>query len=577
MTSIIQNSRIYIWLRTLFLTMHNAWQYSALGRLSLFLKGSYEISFVKKTWEGFCGAENTAQYSLYGRCLSNIGRKLLYIGGILEKSILYRIISALKSFYIKITKGSLLFSQINRLNFRQWFLVAFSMYLPLDYIIRSRVRINIVSSLWEEAFILAAVILVLWRKALSQSRKKRPHPGAAANLNTSRATPIDSYILLFMAVGFLLMSAVRPHPYVAVAGYRAVVEYIVWFFLVIRLIEDDKDFKVIFYSILGMGALLSLHGIYQFIIAVPIPASWVSQTEMGVRTRVFSLTGSPNILGSLMVLIAPMAASMIYYCRKAVNKLVFLGVTGAMSLCLLFTFSRGAWVGMVIAVLIFAFYMDKRLLGIMGAVMAAALIFVPSITSRLTYLFTSDYAEASAVGGRALRWVTGRLLLMENNPWTGFGLGRFGGAVAMNNQLLEETEEFSYFYMDNYYLKTMVEMGYIGVAFFLLMMIGLLIWGLRAVYQSGAADPGAVYQRGTVDFLGRDPLVRYIGSPKAMAVGILSGLCGVLTHCYFENIFEEPYMMAYFWGLAAMLMYLGFFSSFAQNASSLAQKKISET
>ena len=35
---------------------------------------------------------------------------------------------------------------------------------------------------------------------------------------------------------------------------------------------------------------------------------------------------------------------------------------------------------------------------------------------------------------------------------------------------------------------------------------------------------------------------------------------GVLVHCYFENIFEEPYMMAYFWGMAAMLMYLGFFS-----------------
>ena len=34
---------------------------------------------------------------------------------------------------------------------------------------------------------------------------------------------------------------------------------------------------------------------------------------------------------------------------------------------------------------------------------------------------------------------------------------------------------------------------------------------------------------------------------------------GVLLHCYFENIFEEPYMMAYFWGLAAALMYAGFF------------------
>ena len=27
---------------------------------------------------------------------------------------------------------------------------------------------------------------------------------------------------------------------------------------------------------------------------------------------------------------------------------------------------------------------------------------------------------------------------------------------------------------------------------------------------------------------------------------------GVMLHCYFENIFEVPYMVAYFWGLAAV-------------------------
>ena len=30
------------------------------------------------------------------------------------------------------------------------------------------------------------------------------------------------------------------------------------------------------------------------------------------------------------------------------------------------------------------------------------------------------------------------------------------------------------------------------------------------------------------------------------------------VHCGFENIFEEPYMMAYFWSLAGLLMWAGF-------------------
>ena len=299
-----------------------------------------------------------------------------------------------------------------------------------------------------------------------------------------------------------------------------------------------------------MVFLLSLHGIYQYIIAVPIPAGWVSQTEMGVRTRVFSLTGSPNIFGSLLVMGAPLAASGMCYWKKPILKFLSLCATGAICLCLLFTFSKGAWLGIVLAVILFALFLDKRLLGVMGAAIAGVLMAVPSVTNRITYLFTSDYAEASAVGGRSLRWETGWNLLHDNNPWLGFGLGRFGGAVAMNNQVLDETEEFSYFYMDNYYLKTMVEMGYIGIIFFVILLAGLLIWGIRAVYQSDG---------GLTRNLRVDPLFRNEGNIRVLAVAIFSGLMGVLLHCYFENIFEEPYMMTYFWGLAAALMYAGFF------------------
>ncbi len=295
---------------------------------------------------------------------------------------------------------------------------------------------------------------------------------------------------------------------------------------------------------------MSLHGIYQFIVAVPIPASWTTSTETGVRTRVFSLTGSPNIFGDLLVMLAPTAAACIYYLKDWRAKLAAFCLTGLMCLCLLFTFSRGAWVGLIVAVLFFSFCLDRRILALMGVAVAAVLVAVPSITSRLTFLFTPEYAVASAAGGRAMRWAVGKNLLGSVNSWFGFGLGRFGGAVAMNNQVLDKTNAFSYFYMDNYYLKTLVEMGYLGLIFYLLMMAALVVWGIRAVRRSGAGR--------RID-LSLDPIRRSEGSPRALAVGILSGLLGVLVHCYFENIFEEPYMMAWFWGLAAALIYLGFY------------------
>lgn len=538
MTNIIQNSAVFRWLAAFFSSIYRAWNSSLLGRMARSLSVNYEISVSKRIWEGFCGVENAAQTSLYAGAGKKARGVLEWLGDCLAKSLFYRIVAWFRDLYLKLTKGSIVFGLVNRLSLHQWVLVAFAMYLPIGYTLRNKVPIPILAAAWEELFILGAIAFIFWRVALKQTNA------------IDRATPLGAYILLFMAVGLLLMSLIAPYPAVALAGYRAQVEYIIWFFLLLHLIEDERDFKIVYYTFAAMVAVLCLHGIYQYIIAVPIPAGWVSQTEMGVRTRVFSLTGSPNIFGSLIIMGAPLVAALIYYCKKPFWKFFYACVTGMMCLCLLFTFSRGAWVGIVLAVVIFSLYVDKRLLGVMGGAVAAVLVAVPSITSRLTYLFTSDYAEASAVGGRALRWETGRLLLHENSPWLGFGLGRFGGAVAMNNKLLDETDTFEYFYMDNYYLKTMVEMGYIGLIFFILMLVGLVIWGIRALFHSG------------LDFVpdrGRDPLMRNAGNMKVMAVGIFSGLCGVLAHCYFENIFEEPYMMAYFWGLAGMLMYLGFF------------------
>ena len=112
---------------------------------------------------------------------------------------------------------------------------------------------------------------------------------------------------------------------------------------------------------------------------------------------------------------------------------------------------------------------------------AGALLAIPSIASRIPYMFTADYMEASQRAGRMVRWETGLNLLHESNSWLGFGLGRFGGAVAMQNKIIEETDTFEYFYMDNYYLKTLVEMGYLGLIFFIILLIGMILGCLRAI------------------------------------------------------------------------------------------------
>ena len=212
--------------------------------------------------------------------------------------------------------------------------------------------------------------------------------------------------------------------------------------------------------------------------------------------------------------------------------------TGMMCMCCIFTFSKGAWGGLVVAVLVFAIFLDRRLIALMGVAGCGALLAIPSIANRITYMFTSDYAAASQRAGRMVRWATGLDLLHESNPLLGFGLGRFGGAVAMQNKIIEQNEEFSYFYMDNYYLKTLVEMGYVGLIAFIILLVGMSLWCLRSIGRTKLCETDRT---------------------RVLAVSLFSGMCGVMVHCYFENIFEVPYMMAYFWSMAAAVLYLGYF------------------
>lgn len=489
---------------------------SAIAAFSDQWNALYEQSNTKRLWEGFCSSPDPADSSLYKRFLVFIEALLVKLSDAVRESFLDRIF------------GSELLKKL--------FFACFALYLPIEYFLRDMLKLS-VASVWEEAFICAGIFLVLWRTLSGRGG------GCLA-----RATSLEICLLLYIVIGLLLMCINEPFPRIAFAGFRAQYEYLIWFFIIIRLIDSREDARFLVRSFLAVIALLSLHGIYQFIVAVPIPESWVAQAEMSVRTRVFGLTGSPNIFGSLLVLGAPSAAAMMYYVKDTRQKIFFLGLTGIICLCDLFTFSRGSWVGLVAAIIVFALYVDRRLFLVMLAAISGILVLVPSIAQRIAFLFTSSYLQASSIGGRSLRWETGRTLLHENSPWIGFGLGRFGGAVAMNNQVLDKTEEFEYFYMDNYYLKVLVESGYLGLITFILCLVVFVILAVKAIYKAG---------RGFEALRSRDQLIRNAGNDKLLAVGLFSGMCGIMVHCYFENIFEEPYMMAYFWGLAAVLLYFG--------------------
>ncbi|MBR6401113.1 MAG: O-antigen ligase family protein [Firmicutes bacterium] len=393
-----------------------------------------------------------------------------------------------------------------------------SAYAVIDFVLRNYVPAF--AGMWDEAYFLGLVLLCVWKWA--------------AHRHDCRGmvySPMDMPILGFMAVMVFVFLVNSPDPKISLEGLRVVVQYILWYYVVIRLVKNNDKAVLVSRFFAVVVGLMALHGIYQFIVGVEMPAGWVDQNEAGVRTRVFSILTSPNIFGSLLTLGAPVSLGLALGEKNKLLKIIFGGAALAMMGSLLFTFSRGAWIGFAVAFAVYVLIKDARLLapGIIAAVLV--ILLVPSVGNRITYMLSPEYIESSLRGGRLVRWMTGARVL-SFFPAFGVGLGHFGGAVAMNHGLstLLDGEYTETFYMDNYYLKTAVETGIVGLAAMLGLMYCVIINSLRTV----SAVSGK--------------------RMKELSAGITAGLTGVIVHNFVENVFEVPLMCTVFWLFVGIIM-----------------------
>jgi len=517
MNRALQGSRLF----HLFARLAAIYRESGLCRLGRKLRASAQGSRTRRAGGKILGAparqsENARAASLlrgWNLWLWRVGRRAVPV---VEQSRLCRAVRAV----FRCGRESRLLGWLLRGGVRAVLLTVLGGYAVVDYLLRDALAIPVVSSLWDEALLLFGFLYLVWE------RMRAPRPLAA------RPNPLDTPLLLFLGTGFCLLFVAAPFFSVGVEGYRATVQYMLFFFLLTRLLRDDRDLMRVYLVMLACAFVIALHGVYQYIAAVPIPSQWTDQAEQSVRTRVYSIFGSPNIMGDFMVMFAPMAAGLAYRVKDRRSKLLCWFATFCMCFACLFTMSRGAWMAMAVTILLFALLVDRRLLVLMLAAGAVSL-FLPFVASRIGYLFTPQFLASTTNGGRASRWDLA-MHYLEESPVLGLGFGMFGGAVAMQRRVYPWV---SYFYVDNYYLKILVEMGYLGLAFFILLLLCLLFTGLRASYRASRARKDSLYP---------------------LCAGMFSGLCGVLVHCFFENIFEEPYMMANFWTIAAMIVYIGF-------------------
>lgn len=381
-------------------------------------------------------------------------------------------------------------------------------YLFIDYIMRNVSFLLPISTVWDELILVMMYIYVLFRGLLFKPDSKN-----------SIILP-DIIVTLFILVGGGLLLFVSPDIRVAIEGFRAVYQHIFWYFPM-RIILNKNNRIYALRSLSITGFFLGYHSLYQFIRKVPMPGNWVDSTET-ITTRAFSIIGSPNILGAMFVILIPLVIGMIYYEKNKVFKIISIISVFPMFIGLLVTFARQAYLAIFGAFFIFFILFYPKIIKYLIVFVGIIMLIFPTVSNRILYLFSPTYFIKSSKGGRLRRYVYA-IEEWKKAPFLGNGLGRFGGAVATNHNLTP-------FYVDSYYLKTLGEMGIVGIVAMFFTFISILKYSKRVL----------TIQKDKKDMF--------------MVALLFIGILGILLQNIVENVFEVPMMIAIFWTIVAILL-----------------------
>ncbi len=276
--------------------------------------------------------------------------------------------------------------------------------------------------------------------------------------------PTNRFLFLFVAVyAFAIVISISPSDSL-LPGLLTIA-----FVLVVILLQNvliTRRQLTAFTAALILGAtLVSLVAISQYVLGVSGAAAWVdSDMFSDITTRVYGTLQNPNMLAQYLVLVLPFVVPLVYSASTLHTRLLWLGCGGIMVLALLLTFSRGGWVGAILAAGIFVLLLKPSLLLLAPVVLVALLLVLPdTIIDRFASI--GDLSDSST-SYRVSIWM-GSLALLADYWFCGVGPG-----TTTFNQLypLYSFSAATAEHPHNLFLQLMVDGGICLLVLFLLIV-----------------------------------------------------------------------------------------------------------
>lgn len=338
-----------------------------------------------------------------------------------------------------------------------------------------------------------------------------------------RFTPLDTPIAIFTLIMFI-SSVTSFAPISSIKVFLVYFAFVLGFYLTVNAVNSKKQLYSLITIMLFAGAVVAIYGIYQHIFGFAEGTTW-TDTEMfeDIETRVISTFGNPNVLGEYLLLLIPVSAGFVLSKPNKFNKFISVVILALLSLCMVYTYSRGNWIGLIVAIILFFMFYDGRIvwLGVLFA------FFIPMLLPQNVinrFLSVGDTGDTST-SYRVYIWM-GTIAMLKDYWISGIGLGSdafnmiypfysYSGIVAPHSH--------------NLYLHIIVENGIMGIISFLVIVITYY----RMVISTIAGDK-------------KDKLL------KAVITGLSAGMFGYLLQGMFDNVWYNYRIVFMFYIILAL-------------------------
>lgn len=339
-------------------------------------------------------------------------------------------------------------------------------------------------------------------------------------------TPLDAPLGIFALVMFIsaVTSFARGNSINIFLVYFA---FVLSYYLAVNAVRTKRQLFALITAMLFAGVGVALYGIYQHIFGFAEGTTW-TDTDMfeDIATRVISTFGNPNVLGEYLLLLIPIGAGYILARPSAFNKFISLGVTALLSLCMVYTYSRGNWIGLMVAIALFFMFYDGRIvwLGVI-AMFFAPMLLPQTVINR--FMSVGDTTDTST-SYRVYIWM-GTISMLRDYWLCGVGLGSeafnaiypyysYSGIVAPHSH--------------NLYLQIITENGFLGIVAFVAIIFTYYRMSISAIVK-----------------LRRNKHEKML---TATVTGLAAGMFGYLVQGMFDNVWYNYRIVFMFYIILAL-------------------------